>query len=381
MIKKIILSILLLALMLSLAGCGGGSGSSSVPVGVNPSIAAIVQLLPVQYVVHTNSFLTLKAKVIDGNGRVMQNVQVIFTNLSLTGVLSSTTANTDAIGIATVTLYSTTDGFSTVQAEVNTGSGQVRDKKTVVFSSASSLSLLPSITLDVDGDNDGVYDEASDFELFENTNDASFVVRATLYNSFDQLVFGDTVTFTSDVPYRVGSDPAATCSDETETCEVTFPLGNTATTDSNGQAFVLVTVSPATLRNIITVLNIMASSTSGAFNMVSVFLNPVTISSIVLGPSPLVIDSAGSQDMTATVFTSAGTLAPDGAAVNFSATNISGQIGSIEPFGQTTSGAATAKFTASTITGSPLPPAAKGTIQATSGGVTSNPVDVTVNPK
>jgi len=374
MIKKIILSIALLIFVISLTGCGGGSGSSSVPVGVNPSIAALVQLLPVQYVVHTNSFITFKAKVIDGNGRVMQNVPVAFTNLSLTGVLSSISANTDAIGIATVTLYSTTDGFATVQAEVYTGSGQVRDKKTVFFTSSSSLSLLPSMTLDVDGDGDGIYNEASDFELFENTNDSQVLVRATLYNSFGQLVFGDTVTFTADVPYRVGADPAATCSDGSAICEVSFPLGNTATTDSDGQAFVLVSVSPATLRNVTTVLNIMASATNGAFNMVSVFLNPVTINSIVLGPSTVFLDSEGTVDMSATVFTTAGGLAPDGTAVNFSTT---GTAGSIVPFAQVTTGVAGATFTASTVT--PSTATASGTIQATSGGVTSNVVPVTVN--
>ncbi len=64
---------------------------------------------------------------------LLQIRRVIFTNLSPIGVLSSTTAETNDSGIATVTLKSTTDGFSTVQAEVNKDVGQARDRKTMIF--------------------------------------------------------------------------------------------------------------------------------------------------------------------------------------------------------------------------------------------------------
>ena len=359
MIKKIILSILLLALMLTLAGCGGGSGSSSVPVGVNPSIAAIVQLLPVQYVVHTNSFITFKAKVLDGNGRVMQNVQVIFTNLSLTGVLSSTTANTDAIGIATVTLYSTTDGFSTVQAEVNTGSGQVRDKKTVFFTS-SDLVLRPSLELDIIGGS------GDPFTVFEDTTDNTVNVIGTLRTYDGQLVAGDTITFLPDVPYLLGPDTTKECSNGLKPCEVWFPNGNTAMTDVNGQATVLMVLTPIVLTDLTRVVNITASASFiGAFNMISLFLSPVHISSIDVFANPSIVGpaaGAGTSEITAAVMTTAGIPAPDGTTVNFTST-----AGSFDtPFAQTTDGVATATLN--------TPPVADNssiniTVTASAGGV------------
>ena len=134
MIRKTLLPIALFMILALLAYCGGGAGTSSEPVGVNPGQPSIVQLLSVQQIVQTNSNVFLEAKVLDGNGRVVPNTPVTFTNLSLVGVLSSTQAMTDSLGFAKVTLFSTDSGFATVQAEVNTGAGKVRDKKTVFFS-------------------------------------------------------------------------------------------------------------------------------------------------------------------------------------------------------------------------------------------------------
>ena len=49
------------------------------------------------------------------------------------GVLSAPVVKTNNLGIATVKLTSTTSGFATIQAEVNGGAGEVRDKRTIFF--------------------------------------------------------------------------------------------------------------------------------------------------------------------------------------------------------------------------------------------------------
>jgi hypothetical protein len=142
--KKIIILLALLALSFGTFSCGGGAGSSNEPSGESPGVPFVVKLLPAQYIAQTNAFIYLNAKVLDGNGAPVKNVPVTFTNLSSTGTLisasstsgvkttsSSTVANTNSLGIARIKLYSTTDGFATVQAEVNTGAGIKRDRKTV----------------------------------------------------------------------------------------------------------------------------------------------------------------------------------------------------------------------------------------------------------
>lgn len=376
--KKIILFLAIVTLIVPLTGCGSGAGSSSKPIGVNPLLASILQLLPVQYIAQTNSYLTFKAKVLDGNGNVMRNVPVIFTNLSLTGVLSSTVANTDSVGLATVTLFSPTSGFATVQAEVDEAYGQGRDQRTVFFTTATSLYMFPYLFLAVDGDGDDIYNEADDYILFQNTNDNQVLVRATVYTGLGQLVSGDVVTFGSDAPYRIGSDPAAACSDGTTTCGVSFPSGNTATTDAYGQAYVLVQVTPNVLTSFTTVLNITATASNGAFNIVSLFLEPVTVSSLVLTATPNIVESGGTSNLLAAVMASSGMPVPDGTAVNFTAT-----AGALDtPFAQTTAGIATAVLTAPTLTaGAPdLPITVVASAGALSGSTTVTVTSTPITP-
>ena len=166
--KKIVILAILLAFSFSVLSCGGGSGSFSSPHGENPGTPTIVRLLPSHYIALTNSIITLHAKVLDGNGAPVKNVSVRFTNQSPIGILSATTAKTNNSGLATVTIKSTVTGFATIQAEVNKGVANVRDKKTVFFS--STLSLSPYLVLDVDGNGNGIYNEPSDLNLFEGGN-------------------------------------------------------------------------------------------------------------------------------------------------------------------------------------------------------------------
>jgi len=340
--KKIIILAVLLALSLFSFNCGGGSGSSSSPKGENPGEPSVVQLLPSHYVAQTNSIITLYAKVLDGNGAPVNNIPVSFTNMAPIGTLSALSAKTNSSGIASVTLKSTTTGFSTVQAEVNKGTGQVRDRKTVFFSSLSTSQSIPRLDLTADN-----------YELFETTNDNEAILTATVFDGFGQRVIGMDVLF--------GSDSE----------EATFPLGSLAMTDTNGQASVLVRVIPSTLRALPTVINITALADNGAFNIVSLTLSPVSIQKVEVFANPLTVDSGGTSAITAQVTTTAGTPVPDGTTVNFT-TNLGG----IDPFSQTTDGIAKATFNAPTLEAGASP--ATANITASAGGETSLPVTVTI---
>ena len=343
--KKIIILSVLLALSLFMFNCGGGSGSSSSPKGENPGEPSIVQLLPAQFVAQTNSIITLHAKVLDGNGAPVKNMPVSFTNLSPIGVLSALSAKTNSTGIATVTLKSTTTGFSTVQAEINKGVSQVRDRKTVFFSSLSTSQSIPSLDLTADN-----------YELFQTTNDNEVIITATVFDGFGQRVIGIDVLF--------GSDSE----------EATFPLGSMAMTDTNGEASVLVRVIPSTLRALPTVINITALADNGAFNIVSLTLSPVSIQKIEVFANPLTVDSGEPSAITAQVTTTAGTPAPDGTSVNFD--KDPDNVGGIDRFSQTTDGIAEATFTAPVLEAG----ASDETVQitASANGKTSLPVGVTI---
>ena len=244
--KKIIILSVLLALSLFSFNCGGGSGSSDSPRGENPGEPSIVQLLPSHFIAQTNSAIILHAKVLDGNGAPVNNISVSFTNLSPIGVLSALSAKTNSTGIASVTLKSTTSGFSPVQAEVNRGVAQVRDRKTVFFSSFSASQPIPTLDLVL---------------MITSFSRLPMIMRslstATVSDGFGRRVVGMDVLF--------GSDSE----------EATFPLGSIATTDTNGQASILVRVIPSELRTLPTVINITALADNGAFNIVSLTLNPV----------------------------------------------------------------------------------------------------------
>ena len=352
--KKIFFTLSLLSILVFLSGCGGGGGGGnlSTPPASDVGVPSIVRLLPAKFVAHTNSFITLSVKVLDGRGVGLPDRTVYFENMSSTGVLSAPSAITNSNGIAEVAIGSSTEGFASILVAVNngSGSGQVRDVKTVFFTSALSLNLAPTMELDVDGnDSNTIYNEPGDYNLFEPSvaNDTQVTIRATVSNNIGLRASGVPVTFGSDFPFRIGSDPAVACSDGSEICEVSFPLGNTATTDFNGEAFVLVQVTPTVLRSITTVLNITATANNGAFNMVSLFLNPVTVSTVSVSANPTTVASAGKSTITAAVTTSAGTPVPDGTTVTFTA---SGGGALDTPFAQTEGGVAEAELTAPTVT-------------------------------
>ncbi len=335
--KKILFTLSLLSIMVFLSSCGGGGGggSLSTPPGTNTGVPSVVKLLDVQNIAQTNSTIYMKAKVLDGNGNPVQNVSVTFTNLSAPfGQLSATIANTDTAGVATVTLQSAVPGFLTVLAEINAGAGQVRDRLTLYFTDFNfevpGQALLPSMTLDVDSiPGDGIYNQSSDFILYESSTDDTVEVRATVFETLGVPVGPDmSVTWAADRP------------------EAVF-VSKDEITDGNGQAKAIVQVPPSSIRNIGTHVNIGASAGNGAFNMVTLFLNPLTVNSVVISAVPRTVDSGGTADIQATVTTNLGTPVPDGTMVNFTSTGGS----TLEtPFAQTTDGVAKTTVKAPSVT-------------------------------
>ncbi|HWR90534.1 MAG TPA: hypothetical protein VN260_09750, partial [Dissulfurispiraceae bacterium] len=326
-----LLSIIILAISFGLFGCGGGGGGSTdVPKGENPGIPTIIQVQPTHFVAQTNSTLFVNAKVLDGNGIPIANTPVVFTNLSLTGGTPSTVRSvTDTEGVARTSITSSTPGFATIQAEIASGSGNVRDSKTVFFSPFSRNFPGPTLRIDIDGDADGVFNEPNDFIIFENPSDRQILVRATVLDPFGQPIAGDLVRFGAD------------------STEAVFPiaLGDSAATDANGQANILMEFSPQALRPFAMTINIFAvGDFSGAANLVSVFVQPITVRSVVVSANPNPVESGQEVTISAVVTTSAGTFVPDGTAVNFSSTD-----GGIEPFAQTVNGVASVQYTAPSL--------------------------------
>ena len=387
--KRILVLLAVLALSFSAFSCGGGgAASSNTPSGENPGIPSVVQLSSSHNIAQTNASITLRAKVLDGNGAPLSGVPVTFTNLSepfgvinaalkLLGIskpvaiFSATSVTTDGNGLASVRLSSTTPGFATIQAEVNTGVGIVRQTRTLFFVSVFPIpSFPPTLSLHVD-DGNGTFDQTADFTLFKTAGDNQRIIRADVLDGSGNRVVNADVTFGADRPFR--TSPSGACSDGSTTCGVVFLNGNTAKTNSQGQASVLVQVSSTAITNIQTVLNITAQTTvnnQSAFNLLSLFLSPVTVSQMTVAANPSVVGTGGTSSVTATLVLSTGDPAPDGTSVAFT-TYKSGDpstpCGSITPFVQTTSGVTTppATFTAPSVPGTCTVKAKVGTLERT----------------
>jgi hypothetical protein len=377
MIKKFFMPVAFFTLIFFMTSCGGsGGGSSSTSRGVNAGIPSVVKMTDVQHIVQTNSFAFFKARILDGNGTPVPNELVTFTNLSPIGTLNAvnatTVAYTDDLGFATATVKSNEEGFVTVQAEVNSGAGQVRDRRTVFFTSGS-LALFPFMILDVDSDGDGSFNEPDDFILLQDETDNEVLVRATVFDQFGFRVGGTGVLFGADAPYRVGTDDTAPCSDGSADCEVVFPSGVQKFTNSLGEAFVLVRFEANSIRSIQTLFNVLAQADNGAFNLVTLFVEPVFIDRVILSADPSIVDTGGSSTISADVITNLNTPPPDETTVNFRTT-----CGSVEPFGQTTDGRAEVDFTAPSTEGTCT---ITGSVAGVSGFVSVRvTTELTINP-
>jgi hypothetical protein len=354
-IKNLTLIASLIFIAFVLSSCGGGAGSLDPIGGQNPGTPSKVELAPSSFIAQTNGFITFNAKILDGNGKPIPNIAVHFTNLSSIGVLDKTVAYTNSDGIALANLYSTTPGFATILAQVYTGAGQVRDRRTVFFTVQDVLRV--SMDMDVNSvPGNTIFNELSDFTLFETSEDDTFEVLATVRDAGGLPVGGG---------WGVTWSRSHT--------EATWVRTETST-NVFGQAKAVIKVEPASIRNTETHLNIAAFAENGAANMVTLFLGPVVPdpTTSYLTANPPVVDRGGTSTITAVVMLNTGSRAPDGTTVNFRVTcDPNDYPGLVTPFAQTTGGVATATFTAP-----PVP--AVCTITARVAGVTIGTVNVTV---
>jgi hypothetical protein len=373
--KQFILSLIALISFISFSACGGGAGSSSSPSGEPSGVPFSVNLIPSSTIAQINASIILRAKVLDGNGVPVVNKQVTFTNLSepfgtiknalrTLGIIgkkvsiSPSVVNTDGNGIATAYISATSFGFATVQAEVNSGVGTIRDRKTVLFSNTgfpATTTTAPTLTLHVS--DDGInFDRAEDFTLFKTPGDNQRVIMAEVLDESGNPVVNTTVSFGSD------------------STQATFPLGNTGTTNANGQAFATLQVDPNILSNTPTLINITASGTvnsQSVADVLTLFLEPVVVSPSLSSftANPVNVQTGQTSTITAAVVLNTGNTVPNGTSVNFSTT-----CGFVTPFGQTSGGIATATFTAPTT----VPAGGVCTVAGKVEGVTIGSADITV---
>lgn len=356
--KKVFILLIILSLIIGAYSCGGGgSGSSSLPPGENTCKVSILKLMPSHYIAQTNSTIALHAKVLDGNGKPVPEIAVKFTNLSepfgviqsflkligikkYPGVLSSKEVLTDKYGIATVKLASSVEGFATIQAEVNSGCGIIRDQKTVMFA-VNIRPGNPTMTLHVD-DGNGVYDEVADYSLFKTSGDDTRIIKARVLDGYGNPIALSQVTFSSD------------------TTDVTFPEGNEKITNTNGEAFVQIKVNPSFMTSIARIINIYAVSNAPAYGIVSLLLNPLEIDTITLTANPSIVSPNGESTLRAVLKMKNSVTVPDGISVNFETT-----CGFVPPFSQTTNGVANNTFIAPSIPGQCV-------ITASAGGKSGN---------
>ncbi len=378
--RKTVLLLTLLLLSLGVSSCGGGGSGLTSPVGENPGVPSLVLLTPSQNAAQTNANITLSAMVLDGNGAPLPGIAVTFTKLSAIGTLSTTLpVATDAGGIARVNVYSSAPGFATVVASVDACAGFIRDKRSIFFTTSDStngLAFTPiAVVVDVDGNSNGVYNEASDQKVCDGASNNVVTLRATVFIAGVRAP-GVPVNFTTDSDgHGLASFPNTPYGTDT-----TVPPDGTididlVTTNSQGEAFTELTIN-CLVQNNERIMNVYAYTNTlyvaafdGYFSglgAIPLFLQPVTITGITVTATPSAVVAGGASQIAATVNTSAGAIS--GIAVSFTTS-----CGTVSPtVAQTNSSSvATTTFTA---------PAALGpcTVTAKVGSVTGA-ATVTVN--
>ncbi len=188
----------------------------------------------------------------------------------------------------------------------------------------NSVTDTSTLAIDIDGNDNGVYNEQTDFYLFENSNDKEAIIRITYKDKYGKAIQGNSVTLTTDSK------------------EISFPMGNTVTTDSSGQATVLIRVEPTMLRTLTTTASIIATA-SDTKNAILLYLLPITVSPSfsAISATPEIVNTGDNAVITAFVKTNLNTTVPNGTIVNFTAT-----CGSVTFSATTTAGVATATYTA-----------------------------------
>ncbi len=181
-----------------------------------------------------------------------------------------------------------------------------------------------TLTIDIDGNDNGVYNEQTDYYLLENSSDKEAIIKITYKDKYGKAIYGSAVTFTSDSK------------------EVSFPMGSTVTTDGSGQATVLIKVEPTILRSLTTTASIIATA-SDTKNAILLYILPVTVSPSfsAISATPDTVNTGGTAVITALVKNNLNSVVPNGTIVNYTTT-----CGTVAASSTTTAGVATASYTA-----------------------------------
>ncbi|MBF0564633.1 MAG: hypothetical protein HQK89_05265 [Nitrospirae bacterium] len=431
---------LLALLLIYSCGSGGGGGTSApdyTPGTGQSGVPFKVLLSPTTSLGQTNAPIFMTAYVSDINGMPVKNTNVNFTKTtgvgqitasSTTGVALFTTRDnsvvnglTNQYGQAAVQVTSTASGFVTVEAVAG---GGLMDKKSVLFGSSGAKSFSPIfVSVSFDGNGNGVYDENDDFKVCQGTTTNTVKLRATVYYKGER-VSGSTgingqpvyVYISSDndrlttFPYNIYFDSVnnvCTYPDKSVNgapasgagCIYTGTFNNLSqnhvkedfvTINSTGDAYSTFNVN-CQLTATEQTLNLFAVTSTFVlpeFSSIvafqgqggaSLFLEPITVTSVKLTANPTQVAVGSSSAITATVNTNLGNAtAPDGTLVQFTVDcqDVSVPSASVSPNpAQTVNGVATTIFTSNAI-----PVNGTCTVTGKAGGVTSAPATFTIVP-
>ncbi len=289
----IILGLFLLSVF---TACGGGSGAGDIHTPNKPpsgsGILSVVYLYTSRTVAQPGAVVTVVAKALESTGRPAAGRPVAFAVTG--GQLTSTQSMTDERGIATATLTSAEDGEVVVTAIVE----DYQATRSIIFS--SNVARKPAVTIHVDSDHDGTYDEAEDYSVSQN-EEIDFMV-----NVLNNLGFPE-----SGVQITVSGS------------QITM---GSAYTNETGYAHVYTTVqaSNTSYERVFTVVVTASDDEGNTIRKYLTFtLEAVVPEQISVSADPDILNTGGQSTITATVIGSNGTPL-HGAEVNFTASD--GQI-------------------------------------------------------
>ncbi|KJU86307.1 membrane or secreted protein containing Bacterial Ig-like, group 1 domain protein [Candidatus Magnetobacterium bavaricum] len=197
-IRRYYLYVMLLCLLaMSVVSCGGGGGSAGndyTPPQPTVGVPHDIMLSSDRTVGQSNSPIYMTALVTDVNGRPVKNTEVTFTKTSTAGNISPSLLNdfafkdiavykvqTDVYGRASIKVNSTASGYVTVEAY--TGGGLMA-RRSMLFTSSGTIvnQFTPiSVVLDIDGNNNGTYNEKDDYKVCQSKTDQIVRVKTTVY--------------------------------------------------------------------------------------------------------------------------------------------------------------------------------------------------------
>lgn len=303
----------ILCVVAMLHGCGGGAGSATISPGV-PSPSNNITLHASRIVETAGNSLSLYASVYDGNGRPVEGATVNFAVTAGEAMLSSPSAKTDSRGIASVSIKTASPSVVVVKASTVDASAV----RTLYF--VSSYNPSATLTLSADSDGDGIYNEQGDFTLTADGRTRVFL-KATFLNVAGEPEGGRTVIF--------GADKS----------DVSFS-DTSVITDSSGNAYT--TFTARSKGNVVTVY--AYETVTGAADIISFTLNPVTVGSVEVRPDSNTVEAGKTVGVKTCVFDTSGYPMPDDTYIRYSLSP--SDAGNIDLFGYTTQGCHNSTFQA-----------------------------------